>query len=125
MYFPIVACVVTFGQPSHIVNEDEELDIRITISSPSPFPIDVRLLEIDPPRNEIRIPAGATSAAFIFASSDDNICEDDETFNLTIDTSSLSEDCVVGNHGTTIVTIVDDDGEWCSLACCIQIHAQL
>ena len=111
MCFPIVVCVVRFGQSSHIFTEDEELDIRIIISNPSPVPVDIQLFGIDPPRNEIRIPPGATSAAFIFAPMDDNICEDDEIFNLTIDASSLPDGCVVGNPGTTMVTIVDNDCE--------------
>ena len=111
MFSNFVACIVRFDQPTHIVNENEELEIGLSISPPPQNLIDVLLIGIDPPRNELRIPAGATSAIFVLAPTDDNICEDDEIFNLEIDESSLPAGCVVGDPASTMVTIVDDDGE--------------
>ena len=101
---------MSFEQASYTVDEDEDLGIRIIVSNPSANPIDVRILGVQPP-GEITIPAGATSAVYIYPSDDDNICEDDEIINLTIDASSLPEDCVVGNPASTMVTVVDDDSE--------------
>ena len=40
---------------------------------------------------------------------DDNIYEANEDFTLTI---LPSESILVGNHNQTLVTIVDDDGEY-------------
>ena len=60
----------------------------------------------------ITIPAGDTSASFNISIIDDDIFEINESFSVTIESSSLphrllvqSEDCMV------IVTIFDDDGE--------------
>ena len=60
----------------------------------------------------ITIPAGDTSASFNISISDDDIFETNESFSVTIDSSSLphrllvqSEECMV------MVTIFDDDGE--------------
>jgi len=101
---------VSFAQASYTVNEDGDLEIEIIVSNPSTNPIDVQILGIQPP-SQIRIPAEATSAVYVFPFNDDNVCEDDEVITLTIDASSLPDGCVVGNPGTTMVTIVDDDSE--------------
>ena len=53
--------------------------------------------------------AGATTAAFNISINDDNILEDEETFHLSIDPSSLPMDVTIGNPVQATVTIVDVD----------------
>ena len=55
--------------------------------------------------------AGINSSQLNIVITDDNILEDDETFNLTIDQSSLPDGVVVVDPSQVTVTIVDDDGE--------------
>ena len=62
--------------------------------------------------SDVTIPAGNISVSFNISIIDDNIFEANESFNMTIDSSSLphrflvqSVDCMV------IMTIFDDDGE--------------
>jgi len=42
---------------------------------------------------------------------DDNILENNENFNLTINSSSLPTKVVTGDPDHVIVTLVDDDGK--------------
>ena len=42
---------------------------------------------------------------------DDNIFEGNETFNLSINSSTLPNKIIVGSPGQTTVTIVDNDGK--------------
>jgi len=65
----------------------------------------------------VTIPAGVTSADFSLSIRDDDALEDDETFTLTINSSS-TPDGVSGGPAT--VTIVDDDRK---LLCLWSIHA--
>ena len=51
------------------------------------------------------------TAQLTFSITDDNILEDDETFTLTFDQSSLPNGVVVVDPSQVTVTIVDDDGE--------------
>ena len=55
--------------------------------------------------------AGVNSSQLNILITDDNILEDNETFNLTINQSSLPDGVVVGDRSQVTVTIVDDDGE--------------
>ena len=55
--------------------------------------------------------AGVNSSQLNVLIIDDNILEDDETFNLTVSQSSLPDGVVVGDSSQVTVTIVDDDGE--------------
>ena len=59
----------------------------------------------------VTFPAGVTSVSFDVAINDDNILENNETFNLTIMTSSLSG--LVSQHSfiQTKVLILDNDRE--------------
>ena len=41
---------------------------------------------------------------------DDNIVEPDEKYNLTIRVESLPNRVIIGEHGTTTITIENDDG---------------
>ena len=43
---------------------------------------------------------------------DDELLEDDETFNLTIDSSSLPSNVIVDKSGIATVTILNDDGKY-------------
>ena len=43
---------------------------------------------------------------------DDDILEDDETFNLTINPTSLPSEVSINNPAQVTVTIVDDEGNW-------------
>ena len=55
--------------------------------------------------------AGVNSSQLSILITDDNILEDDETFNLIINQSSLPDGVVVVDSSQVTVTIVDDDGE--------------
>ena len=59
--------------------------------------------------------AGVNSSRLNILITDDNILEDDETFNLTINQSALPDGVVVGDPREVTVTIVDDDGEGITL----------
>ena len=41
----------------------------------------------------------------------DSILENDEDFHLVIDRINLPGGLTIGNHDTTVVTIIDDDGK--------------
>ena len=41
---------------------------------------------------------------------DDNVVEPDEKYNLTIRAESLPNRVIIGEHGTTTITIENDDG---------------
>ena len=58
------------------------------------------------------IPAGQTAAFLNVIINDDNILEEDEKFNLTINSSSLPNNVVVGDRGQTTLTILDNDGNY-------------
>ena len=55
--------------------------------------------------------AGVNSSQVNILINDDNILEDDETFNLNINQSSLPDGVVLVDPSHVTVTIVDDDGE--------------
>ena len=59
----------------------------------------------------IKVDAGLTTIPFNVSIKDDDIFEDDETFNLSINSSSLPNKVIVGNHGQTVVTIEDNDSK--------------
>ena len=59
--------------------------------------------------------AGVNSSQLNILINDDNILEDDETFNLTINQSSLPDLVAVVDRSQATVTIVDDDGEGITL----------
>ena len=56
--------------------------------------------------------AGVNSYQLNILITDDNILEDNETFSLTIDWSTLPDGVVIGNASEVTVTIMDDDGEY-------------
>ena len=55
--------------------------------------------------------AGVNLSQLNILITDDNILEDDETFNLTINQSSLPDGVVVVDPSQVTVTIMDNDGE--------------
>ena len=57
-------------------------------------------------------PARQTRYQFAIRITDDNVLEDFETFNLTIDQLSLHNGVTVGVPSETTVLIVDDDGKY-------------
>ena len=59
----------------------------------------------------VTFPAGMTSVPFNVPIIDEMICEGNETFTLTIDSSSLPKNVGVADPGNTTVTIVDNEGK--------------
>ena len=55
--------------------------------------------------------AGVATAQITFTIVNDNILEDDETFDIAIDQSTLPDGVVVVDPSLVTVTIVNDDGE--------------
>jgi len=101
---------VRFSHTSYSVTEDDILNISVVISNPLPVSISVIVLGTGQPYHLITIPDGNTNVTFDACTTEDNICEDDETFSLTLDTSFLPDDCVVGNPGSATVTVENDVG---------------
>jgi len=60
----------------------------------------------------LEIPAGTTSLNFSVEIVDDNVLEDFETFNLTINSFSLPANVSVTTPNRTVVLIIDNDGEF-------------
>ena len=55
-------------------------------------------------------PAGETNVSFDVTITNDNVLENNETFNLTIVGESLPNNVTVGKISQTTVTIVNDGG---------------
>ena len=67
-------------------------------------------IDYDPGPYLFTIPAKMTSVLFDATMiNNDNILEDNETFYLTINSSSLPNDFTAGNPFQVEVTIIDDD----------------
>ena len=54
--------------------------------------------------------AGQTNVPLNIPINNDNICERNENFNLTINSTSLPTDVTVGDTSSSTVVIVDDEG---------------
>ena len=67
--------------------------------------------DYEPGPFSVIIPAGEISVTFNISIIDDNIFEANESFTLTIDSSSLPSRVLVQPDCVLMVTIVDDDGE--------------
>ena len=111
VFFLSVDCVVNFSQASYNGTEGDALNISIVSSSPSRDPLSVIVLGTGSPYRSITIPVEKTSVTFNFFTDEDNICEDDETFTLTLDAYFLPNKCIVGNPGSATVIVEDNDGE--------------
>ena len=59
---------------------------------------------------DIKFPVGVTHVPLNVTIVNDNILENNETFNLTINSSSLPGNVRVGDPGQATVIIRDDDG---------------
>ena len=57
----------------------------------------------------VTFPAGQTNATFNVPINDDNILEGNENFMLTINSSLLPDDVLLGDPNQATVTIMDDD----------------
>ena len=68
-------------------------------------------VDYDSGPSDITFPAGETLAVFNVSINDDNIVEDNESFTLSIDLSSLPNGVTVINPNQTTVNIMDDDCE--------------
>ena len=74
-------------------------------------------IDYDPAPYVLTIPAGMTSITFNTTMiNDDNTLEDNETFYLSINSSSLPSDITAGNPFQVVVTITDDDCKCCYLS---------
>ena len=56
------------------------------------------------------IPAGQTNVKFDVTIMDNDVVENDENINLAINSDMLPNKITLGNPGSTVVTIVDNDG---------------
>ena len=59
----------------------------------------------------VKIPKGETIIPLNISIKPDDIVEENESFNLSIDVSSLPDDIRLGSPNITTVTIVDDDSK--------------
>ena len=57
----------------------------------------------------VTFPAGQTTATFNISTNDDDILEEDQSFTLTINETSLPDNVTHGIFGEVTVTIVNDD----------------
>ena len=53
---------------------------------------------------------GESSKVLSIQTIDDNVVEPDEKYYLTISVESLRSRVIIGEHGTTTITIKNDDG---------------
>ena len=60
----------------------------------------------------VQFDAGVTSASLNVLINDDNISESAETFNLSINETSLMQNISVGVNDSTTVTIAASDGKY-------------
>ena len=60
----------------------------------------------------VQFDVGVTNVIFSVAVKDDSSLEDNETFTLSINSSSLPNSINVGDHVQTTVTILDDDSKF-------------
>ena len=60
----------------------------------------------------VQFNVGVTSIPLTVLIQADNILEDNETFEFSVNASALPDDVTVGSTGHTTVTIVDDNGEY-------------
>ena len=58
----------------------------------------------------VQFNAGVTRASFDVLVNNDNILEDSETFNFSVNANSLPNRVTIGDQGQTTVTILDNDG---------------
>ena len=134
----IVALTVSFSQSTYSINEDVgSIQLTIVLSNSSSADITVQVVDDDNTAtgeyrhkqhgnnnnligggvdynsgpHSVTFPAGVTNVSFIIIINDDNILEDDEEFNLTIDNSSLYNNITNDSLSRATVIIINDDGK--------------
>ena len=60
----------------------------------------------------VQFDVGVTEVSFNITLKDDSAKEDDESFTLSINSSSLPSSIIIGDHNQTTVTIRNDDGKF-------------
>ena len=60
----------------------------------------------------VQFNAGVTRVSFNVSINNDNILEEDETFNLNVNSISLTNRITIGDPSQTTVTILDNDSEY-------------
>ena len=65
----------------------------------------------------VTFPAGVTSAQFKVPINNDDIFEEEERFELNIDSSSLPSGVTVGDNNQFTMTIMDNDGNQIKIMC--------
>ena len=96
----------------------------LNVSSANGFAVQVTITDISATKSEdsktgdykletrsVTFKKGTNIALLNISIIDDKFLEDNEMFNLTIDSSSPSN-VIVGNTGNTTVTIINDDGKY-------------
>ena len=139
MLLIIVAVTVSFSQSTYSINEDVgSIQLTLVLSNPSSTDITVQVVDDDNTATgeyrhkqhsnnnnligggvdynsgpySVTFPAGMTNVSFIIIINNDNILEDNEEFNVTIDNSSLSNNITTDSLSRATVIIINDDGKW-------------
>ena len=68
-------------------------------------------VDYNPGPYEIKFPAGRTSAGFNISINNDDLLEDNETFNLIINPSSLPSEVSTSNPVQVTITVLNDEGK--------------
>ncbi|XP_065892782.1 extracellular matrix organizing protein FRAS1-like [Dysidea avara] len=111
---------VRFDQSTYSVNEDAgPSQLVLVLSNIASFPITVQVVSTDRTATggddynsgpyTVTFPAEVTSMSFNVPIRDEMICEGNETFTLTIDSSLLPNNVGVADPGNTTVSIVDNE----------------
>ena len=100
-------------QPVLVLNSSSAIDIiivQVTITNISATKSEDR--DYKPETRSVTFKKGTNIASLNISITDDKSLEDNETFNLTIDSPSLPSNVTVGNPDTATVTIINDDGKY-------------
>ena len=130
MYFSLVVSV-RFDESTYKVSETDGIVQPVLVLNSSTaikFTVHVNIADISatvcsdnktgdykPETMVVSFKEGTNSASLNISILDDNLLEDDETFILTIDSSSVSSlpsNVIVDDPRTATVTILNDDGKY-------------
>ena len=143
----LIAATISFEQPTYTVNEaDGKVEPVLVLSNPLSSVITVQVFSTDKSAlgkqlaNEywmcitmeyvgggvdyisgpytVQFNAGVTEVPFNVALNDDSSKENNETFTLSINLSSLPNVINIGDHVQTTVTILNDDGKFSGCGTC-------
>ena len=67
----------------------------------------------------VTFPAGENQVKFVISITNDDVVENNESFTLSINPSSLPLGVTVGDPSQTTVTIIDDDSEYQDTRSCV------